>query len=108
MNDGLTRALLVLTFVTGIVDAVTFVGLGQVFAAMETGNVIFLGLGIGGSAGAPLLMPLVALLAFLAGAVTGALLLRADVAVALLAAAVLAAVALRLAAAPERGGSLGS
>jgi uncharacterized membrane protein YoaK (UPF0700 family) len=67
MNDGLTRALLVLTFVTGIVDAVTFVGLGQVFAAMQTGNVIFLGLGIGGSAGAPLLMPLVALLAFLAG-----------------------------------------
>ncbi len=77
MNDGLTRALLVLTFVTGIVDAVSFVGLGQVFAAMQTGNVIFLGLGIGGSAGAPLLMPLVALLAFLAGGLGAAALARA-------------------------------
>ncbi|HVY96168.1 MAG TPA: YoaK family protein [Solirubrobacterales bacterium] len=72
MSDRLTRALLVLTFVTGIVDAVSFVGLGQVFAAMQTGNVIFLGLGIGGSAGAPLLMPLVALLAFLAGGLCAA------------------------------------
>lgn len=45
MWDSLTRTLLVLTFVTGILDAVSFLALGQVFAAMQTGNVIFLGLG---------------------------------------------------------------
>jgi uncharacterized membrane protein YoaK (UPF0700 family) len=67
MSPGLTRILLALTFVTGIVDAVTFLGLGQVFAAMQTGNVIFLGLGISGAAGAPFVAPLVGLLAFLAG-----------------------------------------
>jgi uncharacterized membrane protein YoaK (UPF0700 family) len=66
-TERLTRTLLLLTFVTGIVDAVSFVGLGQVFAAMQTGNVIFLGLGIGGTGGAPIGLPLVALLAFLLG-----------------------------------------
>lgn len=45
MRDPLTRTLLVRTFVTGIVDASSFLALGQVFAAMQTGNVIFLGLG---------------------------------------------------------------
>jgi uncharacterized membrane protein YoaK (UPF0700 family) len=60
MDPDLRRTLLALTFVTGIVDAVTFLGLGQVFAAMQTGNVIFLGLGIAGAPGAPFLAPLVA------------------------------------------------
>jgi uncharacterized membrane protein YoaK (UPF0700 family) len=61
------RTLLVLTFVTGIVDAVSFLGLGGVFSATQTGNVVFLGIGIAGAAKAPLLAPLVGLLAFLAG-----------------------------------------
>ena len=69
MTEGPTRTLLILTFVTGIVDAVSFVGLGQVFAAMQTGNVIFLGLGIGGAEGAPLGAPLLALAAFLVGGI---------------------------------------
>ncbi|MET0559462.1 MAG: YoaK family protein [Solirubrobacterales bacterium] len=72
--ERLTRTLLLLTFVTGIVDAVSFVGLGQVFAAMQTGNVIFLGLGLGGAAGAPIGLPLLALAAFLLGGL-GAVLL---------------------------------
>ncbi len=76
MWDSLTRTLLVLTFVTGILDAVSFLALGQVFAAMQTGNVIFLGLGIGGAPGAPLLAPLIALGAFLAGGLGAALLAR--------------------------------
>lgn len=67
MRDPLTRTLLVLTFVTGIIDAVSFLALGQVFAAMQTGNVIFLGLGIADMSGAPVLAPLIALGAFLAG-----------------------------------------
>jgi uncharacterized membrane protein YoaK (UPF0700 family) len=76
MSPSLTRTLLVLTFVTGIVDAVSFLGLGQVFAAMQTGNAIFLGLGVAGSAGAPVVAPLVALLAFVAGGGLAALLAR--------------------------------
>ncbi len=76
MSPGLTRTLLVLTFVTGIIDAVTFLGLGQVFAAMQTGNVIFLGLGIAGAAGAAVLAPLVSLVAFVAGGGLAALLAR--------------------------------
>jgi len=76
MWDSLTRTLLALTFVTGILDAVSFIALGQVFAAMQTGNVIFLGLGIGGAPGAPLLAPLIALGAFLVGGLGAALLAR--------------------------------
>jgi uncharacterized membrane protein YoaK (UPF0700 family) len=103
MVEGTTRTLLILTFVTGIVDAVAFVGLGQVFAAMQTGNVIFLGLGIGGSAAAPVGAPLLALAAFLLGGLAAVMLsagrsgpggLRAMVAVevALLAGAALLAI----------------
>ncbi len=73
MSESLTRTLLVLTFVTGIVDAVSFLALEQVFAAMQTGNVIFLGFGIGGAAGAPLVAPLIGLGAFFAGGAAAAL-----------------------------------
>lgn len=76
--NSLTRTLLVLTFVTGIVDAVCFVGLGSVFAAMQTGNVVFLGMGIGGAPGAELLAPMVALGAYLAGGFGAALLARPE------------------------------
>ncbi|HEY4778475.1 MAG TPA: YoaK family protein [Solirubrobacterales bacterium] len=76
MWDPLTRTLLILTFVTGIVDAVCFLALGHVFAAMQTGNVIFLGLGVADVSGAPVLAPLVALGAFLAGGAAAALLTR--------------------------------
>jgi uncharacterized membrane protein YoaK (UPF0700 family) len=76
MRDPLTRTLLILTFVTGIVDAVSFLALGQVFAAMQTGNVIFLGLGIANASGAPVLAPLIALGAFVAGGSAAALLTR--------------------------------
>src|SRR5262245_34614539 len=67
MRAPLTRSLLVLTFVTGIVDAASFLGLGHVFVAMQTGNVIFAGLGIAGTEGAPLIAPVIAIAAFLAG-----------------------------------------
>jgi hypothetical protein len=39
----LPPALLALTFSTGLVDAVSVLGLGQVFTANMTGNVVFLG-----------------------------------------------------------------
>jgi uncharacterized membrane protein YoaK (UPF0700 family) len=72
-DEALPRFLLGLTFVTGMVDAATFLGLGQVFAAMMTGNVLFLGFGIAGTAGAPFVAPLVALAAFTAGGAVGSL-----------------------------------
>lgn len=61
------RLLLVLTFATGVIDAASFLALGQVFAAMQTGNVVFLGIGTAGAGDAPFLAPLIGLGAFLAG-----------------------------------------
>lgn len=75
-DRGLTPILLALTFVTGIVDAVSFLGLGQVFAAMQTGNVIFLGFGLAGSAGSPVADPLIGLAAFVLGGALAATMLR--------------------------------
>ena len=42
IGDPLPRSLVALTFATGLVDAVSFLGLGQVFVANQTGNVVFL------------------------------------------------------------------
>jgi uncharacterized membrane protein YoaK (UPF0700 family) len=74
ITHPLTRALLVLTFTTGIVDAVSFLGLGRVFTANMTGNVVLLGFGIAGAGGLPVLAPIVSLVAFLVGAAGGGLL----------------------------------
>ena len=38
-----------LTFVTGVIDAVSFLGLGHVFTANMTGNVVLLGFALGGN-----------------------------------------------------------
>jgi uncharacterized membrane protein YoaK (UPF0700 family) len=43
-RDGL---LIVLTFAAGVVDAVSYLGLGQIFTANMTGNVVFLALALG-------------------------------------------------------------
>jgi uncharacterized membrane protein YoaK (UPF0700 family) len=67
----LTRALLALTFTTGLVDAVSFLGLGHVFAANMTGNVVLLGFGIAGAGGLPVVAPLISLAAFVAGGLAG-------------------------------------
>jgi uncharacterized membrane protein YoaK (UPF0700 family) len=71
LRHPLTRALLVLTFTAGLVDATTYLGLGHVFAANMTGNIILLGFGIAGAGGLPVLAPIVSLAAFLAGAGLG-------------------------------------
>jgi uncharacterized membrane protein YoaK (UPF0700 family) len=76
IQHPLARALLVLTFTTGLVDAVSYLGLGQVFTANMTGNIVFLGFGIAGSGGLPVVAPLVSLGAFLVGAGGGGLLAR--------------------------------
>jgi uncharacterized membrane protein YoaK (UPF0700 family) len=74
IRHPLARALLVLTFSTGLVDAVSYLGLGRVFTANMTGNVVLLGFGIAGSAGLPVVAPLVSLGAFLAGSAIGGVL----------------------------------
>jgi len=74
VRHPLARMLLLLTFTTGLVDAVSFLGLGRVFTANMTGNVVFLGFGIAGGAGLPVVAPLVSLGAFLAGAGGGGVL----------------------------------
>lgn len=71
LRHPLTRTLLVLTLTTGVIDAASYLGLGRVFAANMTGNIVLLGFGIAGSSGLPVVAPLVSLLAFLGGAVLG-------------------------------------
>ncbi|HEY5857662.1 MAG TPA: YoaK family protein [Aldersonia sp.] len=61
-------AMLALTFVTGIVDAVGYLGLDRVFTGNMTGNIVVLGMGIAGGDDLPVLGPAMALAAFAAGA----------------------------------------
>jgi uncharacterized membrane protein YoaK (UPF0700 family) len=63
--------LLALTMTTGFVDAVSYLGLGHVFTANMTGNVVLLGFGLANAGGLPVLAPLISLLAFLLGAGVG-------------------------------------
>src|ERR1700716_2557903 len=74
IQHPLARALLVLTFTTGLVDAVSYLGLGRVFTANMTGNIVLLGFGIAGSGGLPVVAPLISLAAFLIGAGAGGVL----------------------------------
>jgi uncharacterized membrane protein YoaK (UPF0700 family) len=60
--------LLVLTFSTGIIDGICYLALDQVFTANMTGNVLILGMGLAGGQDVPTAGPLVALLAYVAGA----------------------------------------
>jgi uncharacterized membrane protein YoaK (UPF0700 family) len=71
VHHPLSRALLALTFTTGLVDAASYLGLGHVFTANMTGNIVLLGFGIAGGTGLPVLAPLVSLAAFLAGSRAG-------------------------------------
>jgi uncharacterized membrane protein YoaK (UPF0700 family) len=77
LRDPLTRSLLLLTATTGLVDAASYLGLGHVFAANMTGNIVLLGFGIVGGYGLPVIAPLVSLAAFLVGAALGGRLVRA-------------------------------
>src|SRR5436305_10701803 len=76
VRHPLTRALLALTFTTGLVDAVSYLALGRVFTANMTGNIVLLGFGISGSGGFPVVAPIISLAAFLLGAGSGGVLVR--------------------------------
>ena len=62
--------LLALTFSTGIIDALSWLGLNGVFTANMTGNVLIIGMGAVGAGGAHWAPPLAALVIFLLGAAT--------------------------------------
>jgi uncharacterized membrane protein YoaK (UPF0700 family) len=60
--------MLALTFSTGVIDAVGYLGLDKVFTGNMTGNVVILGMAIAGAEGLPIVGPIIALLAFMVGA----------------------------------------
>lgn len=68
---AIVPVLLALTAVTGLVDAASVLGLGRVFTANMTGNVVFLGFAAAGAAGMSFLRSSAALAAFFFGAVVG-------------------------------------
>src|SRR6266853_3279041 len=67
----LVRALIGLTVVTGLVDAISFLGLGHIFTANMTGNLVFLGFSAGGVPGISVACSIAALCAFAGGSACG-------------------------------------
>jgi uncharacterized membrane protein YoaK (UPF0700 family) len=63
--------LLVFTIVTGLVDAVSYLELGHVFVANMTGNVVFLGFAVADAKDFSIPASLLAIAAFLGGALAG-------------------------------------
>ena len=71
---GLLPPLLVgLTMITGLVDAFSYLTLGHVFVANMTGNVVFLAFAVAGVGGFSVVTSLVAIGAFILGALGGGL-----------------------------------
>lgn len=68
--------MLLLTFGTGVVDAVGYLGLDKVFTGNMTGNVVILGMALTGADGLPVLGPVLALLGFMVGAAVGGRVLK--------------------------------
>ncbi len=76
LTDRLSIGLLALTAVSGIVDAVSFLGLGHIFTANMTGNVVFLAFAAVGTPGISVALCITSLAAFVSGAVIGGYLCR--------------------------------
>jgi uncharacterized membrane protein YoaK (UPF0700 family) len=74
-SGPLRGLLLLLTVVTGVVDAVSILALGRVFVANMTGNVVFAAFAVVGAPGFSLAASLFALAGFLVGAYAGGLLI---------------------------------
>jgi uncharacterized membrane protein YoaK (UPF0700 family) len=68
--------MLALSFSTGIVDAVGYLGLDRVFTANMTGNVVILAMGLTRSGNLPVVGPLLALAGFVLGAMVAGRVLR--------------------------------
>ncbi|MGY5032956.1 YoaK family protein [Streptomyces sp. 900116325] len=70
-HGPLPPLLLILTVVTGLIDAVSYLALGRVFVANMTGNVVFLGFALAGASGLSVTASLVSMASFLLGALAG-------------------------------------
>lgn len=75
-NRLTVTALLLLTFSTGLADAISVLVLGHVFVANMTGNVIFLGFWFAPNSNVDLTAAVVAFLTFVVGTVFGGRLMR--------------------------------
>ncbi|MET9886632.1 YoaK family protein [Streptomyces sp. NPDC006430] len=69
-HGTLPPLLVALTFVSGVVDAVSFLSLDHVFVANMTGNVVLLGFALAGDGELSVVASLLALFGFLSGAFT--------------------------------------
>ena len=70
-HGPLPLLLIVLTIVTGLVDAVSYLKLGHVFVANMTGNVVFLGFAAAGASEFSVAVSLAAIGSFLLGSLAG-------------------------------------
>ncbi|MDO0924990.1 YoaK family protein [Streptomyces sp. TG1A-8] len=70
-HGPLPPALLVLTVVTGVIDAFSYLFLGHVFVANMTGNVVFIAFAAAGAPGFSLAPSILALISFAVGALVG-------------------------------------
>ncbi|MEU9775152.1 YoaK family protein [Streptomyces sanyensis] len=68
---ALTSVMVLLTLTTGMIEAVSFLVLGPVFAAVQTGNVLLLGFAIAGAPGISATVSGVSLAGFAFGAIAG-------------------------------------
>jgi uncharacterized membrane protein YoaK (UPF0700 family) len=68
---SLPLIILLLTFTTGLVDAVSYLGLGHVFSGIQTGNLVVLGFAVAGSEDFTVAGPALSLVAFFGGAALG-------------------------------------
>lgn len=68
--------MLALTFSTGVIDAVGYLGLDRVFTGNMTGNVVILGMALAGADDLPVVGPVIALLLFMLGALVAGRTLR--------------------------------
>ncbi|MEV6205548.1 YoaK family protein [Kitasatospora sp. NPDC051914] len=68
-HHPLVLALFALTAVSGLIDAISYLGLGHVFTANMTGNVVVIGFALVGTDGFSITGSLTSLAAFLAGSV---------------------------------------
>ncbi|MFJ9418107.1 YoaK family protein [Streptomyces sp. NPDC101227] len=71
-GTALTVIMVCLTVATGVLDAVSFLALGHVFTATQTGNLLFLGFGIARQGDLSVVTTVVSLGAFALGAAFGA------------------------------------
>lgn len=68
--------MLALTFSTGVIDAVGYLGLDRVFTGNMTGNVVILGMALTGANDLPIVGPIIALIGFMVGATIAGRVLR--------------------------------